>query len=335
MIRWFVDKESKVPLYLQLKDQIEYYISTGTIQADHQLPPVTALARDLGINFETVRKAYKELERYGLISMKRGQGSFITLPNSPLTPTNSKTNQKSKENGDEELMEETKSLIRRCLKNAISVAEVKNLVALAVDEVANEGSQPSVIFTECNQLQVREISQTLIRHLNLNVRPILLQDLKEELSALSPEECHAMSVITTGFHINEVRSTIGDMPIDVDVLIMNMSQETRRSLDAIGKNGKIGFICRDQESALLYKDLLKMELDNSDLELTTCTIAETDKVKNMIDSVDMLLVSPPVYEEIKRQAPPDLPVSNVFDRVDAMSLRVIKDRILGSNGHAK
>jgi GntR family transcriptional regulator len=324
-----------VPLYLQLKDQIEYYISTGTIQTDYQLPPVTTLARDLGINFETVRKAYKELERYGLISMKRGQGSFITLPNGPLSPSYSKTNEKSHWDGDDELREEAKSLIRRCMKNSMSAAEVKNMVAVAVDEVAKEGSQPSVIFTECNQLQVGEISQILIRHLNLNVKPILLHDLKEELSALSPKEFHTLTVITTGFHINEVRDVIGELPIDVDVLIMNMSQETRRRLDALGKNGKIGFICRDQESALLYKDLLKMELDNSDLELTTCTIAETETVKEMIDSVDMLLVSPPVYEEIKRQAPPDLPVSNVFDRVDAMSLKVIKDRILGSNGHAK
>src|SRR5262249_57129956 len=128
MIRWFVDKESKMPLYLQLKDQIEYYISTGAIQADHQLPPVTALARDLGINFETVRKAYKELERSGLISMKRGQGSFITLHNGPLTPT--KTNKvgaglKNKSESDDELVEETKSLIRHCLKSGMNAVEVK------------------------------------------------------------------------------------------------------------------------------------------------------------------------------------------------------------------
>src|SRR5262249_19218292 len=180
MIRWFVDKESKMPLYLQLKDQIEYYISTGAIQADHQLPPVTALARDLGINFETVRKAYKELERYGLISMKRGQGSFITLSNGPHATTNSKISQKSAPDSQNELLDETKNLIRRCLKSEMTAVEVKKMVALAVDEVANEGSQPSVIFTECNQLQVREISQILTRQLNFSVKPVLLQDLKAE-----------------------------------------------------------------------------------------------------------------------------------------------------------
>src|SRR5262249_52463919 len=156
-----------------------------------------------------------------------------------------------------ELLDETKNLIRRCLKSEMTAVEVKKMVALAVDEVANEGSQPSVIFTECNQLQVREISPILTRQLNFNVKPVLLQDLKAELNALPPEEYHALTVVTTGFHINEVRGTIGDVPVDVDVLIMNMSQETRRRLDALGKNARIGFICRDQESAILYKDLLK------------------------------------------------------------------------------
>jgi hypothetical protein len=39
------------------------------------------------------------------------------------------------------------------------------------------------------------------------------------------------------------------------------------------------------------------------------------------------LVSPPVYEEVRKAAPSKLPVFNVFDRVDPMSLRVIKDRL--------
>ena len=41
----------------------------------------------------------------------------------------------------------------------------------------------------------------------------------------------------------------------------------------------------------------------------------------------MLLVSPPAYEDVKQIAPPHLPVYNVFDRVDPISLQIIKDNI--------
>jgi DNA-binding transcriptional regulator YhcF (GntR family) len=42
MIKWFLDKSSKIPLYLQLKDLIKYYISTGAIKDSEQLPGVIA-----------------------------------------------------------------------------------------------------------------------------------------------------------------------------------------------------------------------------------------------------------------------------------------------------
>ena len=55
MIKWFIDRENKVPLYLQLKDLIKYYISTGAIQDNDQLPGVVTLAQELGVNFDTIR----------------------------------------------------------------------------------------------------------------------------------------------------------------------------------------------------------------------------------------------------------------------------------------
>ena len=79
MIKWYLDKESKIPLYLQLKEQIKYHISTGGLQDNEQLPAVNKLAKELSINFETVRKAYKELEKEGLISMQRAKGTLVTL----------------------------------------------------------------------------------------------------------------------------------------------------------------------------------------------------------------------------------------------------------------
>src|SRR5688572_19828330 len=81
MVQFFVDKQNKVPLYLQLTDEIRYYISTGVLGEREQLPPVKVLAKMLGINFLTVRKAYKELESAGLLDVRHGEGTFISLSN--------------------------------------------------------------------------------------------------------------------------------------------------------------------------------------------------------------------------------------------------------------
>lgn len=344
MIRWFVDKNNKIPLYLQLKDQVEYYISTGAIQDGYQLPPVNALAGELGITFETVRKAYKELERNDLISMRRGQGTFITLHRgkAPQSKTGAaRTSQRrkaSEDDKDQAAVREAITLIRQYLHNSLRTPSgppadllgARRVFEQAFDALAEEQSRQEIIFTECNQLQVREISQILAQHLNLPIRPVLTRDLKDQLQALPDEEIKRLLIITTGFHVNEVKGAIGSLPVSVEVLITNMAPETRRQLDGLSKKAKYGFICRDQESAVIYKDLLKAELDNDDLNLICCTLSEMDQVKALLKSADVLLVSPPVYGEVKKIAPRRLPVFNVFERVDPMSLKVIKDRILAT-----
>ena len=83
---WSVDKNSRVPLYLQIKDLIKYSISTGAIRRGEKLPGVVELAGDLGVNFETVRKAYKEVEKEGMLSVSRGRGTFAG-PVAPPTPS--------------------------------------------------------------------------------------------------------------------------------------------------------------------------------------------------------------------------------------------------------
>lgn len=68
---------SRTPIYQQIIDQILAQIACGAYQADDQLPGVRNLAQDLGINPNTVVKAYAELENSGYIYSVQGKGSFV------------------------------------------------------------------------------------------------------------------------------------------------------------------------------------------------------------------------------------------------------------------
>ncbi len=72
-----VNRQSGTPLYLQIADQVKYLIATGGLQPGERLPSVRQLAADLGVNFNTVAHAYKELGREGGISTQLGLGSFV------------------------------------------------------------------------------------------------------------------------------------------------------------------------------------------------------------------------------------------------------------------
>jgi len=65
------------PMYLQLIDQIRRRIAIGDWPAGFELPSIRALAADVRVSVITVKRAYLELEREGLIVTRQGKGSFV------------------------------------------------------------------------------------------------------------------------------------------------------------------------------------------------------------------------------------------------------------------
>jgi GntR family transcriptional regulator len=68
---------SGVPVYLQLIEQVKHAIDVGALRPGDQLPAIRRLAEDLVINPNTVAKAYRDLERDGLIDLRQGAGAFV------------------------------------------------------------------------------------------------------------------------------------------------------------------------------------------------------------------------------------------------------------------
>ena len=74
---FIIDIQSKVPIFEQLKKQILEFISIGILLPNDKLPSVRSLATDIGVNPNTVSKAYQELENQGYIYSVKGKGCFI------------------------------------------------------------------------------------------------------------------------------------------------------------------------------------------------------------------------------------------------------------------
>ena len=73
-----IDYKSRVPIYRQLVDRVEYLAARGLLSPGSQLPSVRALAVELSINPNTIAKAYSELEAKGVIYSVPGRGSFVS-----------------------------------------------------------------------------------------------------------------------------------------------------------------------------------------------------------------------------------------------------------------
>jgi len=84
-----VEFQSGIPLYEQIAHQLRAQIERGELSPAEQLPTTRQLAAQLGINFNTVARAYRSLAQEGWISTQPGRGSFVLGP-AQLTPQENK-----------------------------------------------------------------------------------------------------------------------------------------------------------------------------------------------------------------------------------------------------
>lgn len=77
MISFRVDGRSGVPPYLQLVQQARQALRMGLLEVGDQLPTVREVVAEVAVNPNTVLKAYRDLEREGLVEARAGQGTFV------------------------------------------------------------------------------------------------------------------------------------------------------------------------------------------------------------------------------------------------------------------
>ena len=91
MISFRVDGRSGVPPYLQIVQQARQALRMGVLDVGDQLPTVREVVAEVAVNPNTVLKAYRDLEREGLVEARAGQGTFVLRrPTGPPPTTHSR-----------------------------------------------------------------------------------------------------------------------------------------------------------------------------------------------------------------------------------------------------
>ena len=76
-VKLFLSQTDSRPMYLQILVQIKQKISVGDWQAGFHLPSIREMASSTGVSVITIKRAYSELEREGVIYTQQGRGSFV------------------------------------------------------------------------------------------------------------------------------------------------------------------------------------------------------------------------------------------------------------------
>ena len=113
-----VERGSSVPISRQILQQIRSQVLIGKLESGERLPSVRQLARQLGVNANTIVRVYERLASERLIEMRHGEGTFVLakLPRAGL------------EQQREKLREEFGQLIRQARMLGLSRAQLRKLI---------------------------------------------------------------------------------------------------------------------------------------------------------------------------------------------------------------
>lgn len=75
---FLINPKSKQPIYEQLVEQLRRQLILGGMEAGAAMPSVRQMATELGINPNTIQKAYRRMEEEGMIVSLPGRGSFVS-----------------------------------------------------------------------------------------------------------------------------------------------------------------------------------------------------------------------------------------------------------------
>ncbi len=127
-----VDYRDRKLIYEQLVDNVKDLILRGDLRRDEFLPSVRALARELGINPNTIQKAYAELERQGVIATLSGRGSVVIFDKESMA-----------QSAEDDLRSEFSPLIARAHTLGMTKESFLTLAAACWDEAPAGGNLPN------------------------------------------------------------------------------------------------------------------------------------------------------------------------------------------------
>lgn len=184
-----VDPSLDIPIYQQLVDTIRFGARKGTLIPGQKLPTVQELSQGLGIARGTIKRAYDELERMGLVEKVQGRGTFLRRESEP---TGSRK---------ERAMAAIDNLFQQLEEMGLTMAEIQIFVGLRLRQLSEEEAAVRVAVIECNHENLSYMSEQL-RHIpGVDLYSYLLENIQQYPYQL--EENFDL-VVTTAAHAEYV-----------------------------------------------------------------------------------------------------------------------------------
>lgn len=190
-----INPQLDIPIYQQLVDTIRTAVKKGILVPNQQLPTVSELSEKLGIARGTIKRAYDELERSGIVDKAQGRGTFVCYQ-----PANSGSRK-------EQAMAAIDTLLENLEELGFSAAEINIFLNLKLRERAEQESQVKVAVLECNPENLAQMSEQLHTIPRIDLYSYLTEAIEQYPYQLSED---IDLIVTTAAHAEFLERVLPD-----------------------------------------------------------------------------------------------------------------------------
>lgn len=307
-----LDRQSGVPFYIQLKEQIRKRIMQGVWTAGTKLPTERELAEQLGVSRNTVSQAYKELEGEGVLSSSQGRGTFVADALAVL----------QQENRKEKVLRIIDVAMEEAVGLGFSIDDFVSFVHLRGMEKKEFLSRVKVGFVECNPEQLAEANW----HLGPGVTliPLLLTDLQDRRGR---ERLAAMDMIVTGVsHLNEVKSLLAGMNTPLLGISLQPKMETVVRVAKLPPGHEVALVCESGRFAAKVQEALRQAGLYPTLKVYLKPASEV--LSQALAECGAIIVAPSFRSQVDRILPENMERIEFTFEPDAGSLNLLRGALL-------
>jgi DNA-binding transcriptional regulator YhcF (GntR family) len=285
-------------------------IAHGDYSPGERVPTCEQFARELGVNKNTVSKAFRALADLGYLRTVPGRGTFI-VERPPVA--------------DASHLEDVRGLLALTVQEAkLAGLDRAQFHKLVDDTVAMYYSKTGlrVGFIECNHMDAATLSRDLQVALARPVDPLLLSSLTSDPQAYSS----AYDVLAVNLtHLIEVEGAIGkDARVAVVGLIIPPIATNLMEIARLTPGTRLAIVCDLEPTMENLRGLVSGY--NPSLVVTTCLTSELERDPTLIDSVDVIAVTVSAKGAIE-SLKPHVPLIVISFKVDDVSVKELASQI--------
>jgi len=294
-------RDCDLSVFEQIKSQIISSLYTGKIQEGDQLPSVRELAKSIDVNHKTIHKIYCQLKDEHYIRMIQGKGVYI------------QTRDK------EDYSHLRREAILKLMGNTLEKASMLGLggekfghLLMRYCTGTDLKSLPCIIVDDEEELMA--FSGELQRKLKVHIYPVRLDEMEKKLSSSNAELESFNHVLTTSWHMEQVRPFAREL--GKNVLEIKPNPDIYHEIVALIKEKNVGVIVRDMKTIhASFEVFMNIFYPSTERKFIITPINNKELLERISCNCEVVFASPFCWNEVRKIIPSHREVRTFTDLI--------------------